>query len=63
MHGQQHHETTQLTLLKSRRWHLAVLGWKDGPGYMYNGLALLVSFVVSRVIMYGLGLLNLLKLR
>ena len=45
------------------RWHFAVLGWKDGPGYLYNGLALLVSFVVSRVILYGLGLLHLLKLR
>ncbi|KAL3143844.1 hypothetical protein ABBQ32_003667 [Trebouxia sp. C0010 RCD-2024] len=45
------------------RWHLAVLGWKDGPAYLYNGLALLVSFVVSRVILYGLGLLDLLRLR
>lgn len=45
------------------RWHLAVLGWKDGPGYLYNGLALLLSFIVSRVILYGLGLLHLLKLR
>lgn len=45
------------------RWHLAVLGWKDGPGYLYNGLALLVSFIVSRVILYGLGLLDLLRMR
>ena len=40
-----------------------MLGWKDGPGYLYNGLALLLSFIVSRVILYGLGLLHLLKLR
>lgn len=45
------------------RWHFAVLGWKDGPGYLYNGVALLFSFIVSRVILYGLGLLHLLKLR
>ncbi|DBA95616.1 hypothetical protein WJX82_002044 [Trebouxia sp. C0006] len=45
------------------RWHFAVLGWKDGPGYLYNGLALLVSFIVSRVILYGLGLLDLFRLR
>ena len=45
------------------RWHFAVLGWKDGPGYLYNGLALLFSFVVSRIVLYGLGLLHLLKLR
>ena len=45
------------------RWHLAVLGRKDGKAYLYNGLALLVAFILSRVVIYGLGLLNLLKLR
>ena len=49
--------------VKCCRWHFAVLGWKDGPGYLYNGLALLVSFILSRVIFYGIGFLHLLKIR
>lgn len=52
-----------MVFLSVCRWHFAVLGWKDGPGYLYNGLALLVSFIVSRVILYGLGLLDLFRLR
>ena len=45
------------------RWHLAVLGKKDGKAYLYNGLALLVAFITSRVVVYGIGLLNLINLR
>ena len=56
-------EKTEKILLSVCRWHFAVLGWKDSPGYLYNGLALLLSFIVSRVILYGLGLLDLFRLR
>ena len=56
-------EKMEKILLPVCRWHFAVLGWKDGPGYLYNGLALLLSFIVSRVILYGLGLLDLFRLR
>ena len=45
------------------RWHLAVLGKKDGKAYLYNGLALLFAFITSRVVVYGIGLLNLINLR
>lgn len=46
-----------------RRWHLAVTDRKDGKLYLYNGMLLLFLFFVSRVVLYGAGLLHLATLR
>ncbi|KAK9822718.1 hypothetical protein WJX81_008315 [Elliptochloris bilobata] len=45
------------------RWHLAVTDHKDGWLYLYNGMLLLALFFVSRVLLYGSGLLHLATLR
>ena len=36
---------------------------KDGKLYLYNGMLLLLLFFVSRVVLYGTGLLHLATLR
>lgn len=46
-----------------RRWHLAVTDRKDGKLYLFNGMLLLFLFFVSRVLLYGAGLLHLATLR
>ena len=38
-------------------------GRKDGKLYLYNGMLLLFLFFVSRVVLYGAGLLHLATLR
>jgi len=45
------------------RWHLAVTDRKDGKLYLYNGVLLTLLFFVSRVVLYGAGLLHLATLR
>ena len=38
------------------RWLLHTLGRKDSKVYLYNGVLLTLSFLVFRVVSYGLGL-------
>ena len=52
-----------LTAPGPRRWHLAVTDRKDSSLYLYNGMLLLFLFFVSRVALYGAGLLHLATLR
>ncbi len=45
------------------RWHLAVVGQKEGTLYLANGLALTALFFGARVVCYGAGLWHLWTLR
>lgn len=47
----------------SRRWHLAVIGQKDGTLYVANGVLLTILFFASRVVSYGAGMWHLWGLR
>ena len=40
----------------SMRWILALMGWKTSNVYFYNGLLLMSSFFVTRIVFFGLGL-------
>ncbi|KAK9915790.1 hypothetical protein WJX75_004146 [Coccomyxa subellipsoidea] len=45
------------------RWHLAVIGQKDGTLYVANGVLLTILFFASRVVSYGAGMWHLWGLR
>ncbi|KAK9808935.1 hypothetical protein WJX72_006612 [[Myrmecia] bisecta] len=45
------------------RWHLAVTGYKDSKIYLYNGLLVLGLFFFARVLVYGIGLAHLWRIR
>lgn len=52
-----------LTSALAGRWHLAVQGKNSSRLYLWNGAALCLSFLLIRVLGYGLGMAHLLHLR
>mmetsp|Transcript_15470 Transcript_15470/g.39413 ORF Transcript_15470/g.39413 Transcript_15470/m.39413 type:complete len:278 (+) Transcript_15470:247-1080(+) len=40
------------------RWVLHTLGWKDTKLYLWNGVAMTFVFILTRIFLYGLGMLH-----